>query len=42
MVLQILYYQWESIKAKFEAFGWTVVDIEEGNDIEAIKRNGKS
>ncbi|OUS02586.1 transketolase [Flavobacteriales bacterium 33_180_T64] len=25
-----------SIKAKFEAFGWTVVDIENGNDIDAI------
>lgn len=25
-----------SIRAKFEAFGWTVVDIEHGNDIEAI------
>ncbi|MBU2928358.1 transketolase [Winogradskyella psychrotolerans] len=25
-----------SIKAKFEAFGWTVLDIEKGNDIEAI------
>lgn len=25
-----------SIRAKFEAFGWTVVDIENGNDINAI------
>ncbi|HCY82429.1 MAG TPA: transketolase, partial [Xanthomarina gelatinilytica] len=25
-----------SLKAKFEAFGWTVVEINEGNDIEAI------
>ena len=25
-----------SIKNKFEAFGWTVVEIEEGNDIDAI------
>jgi len=25
-----------SVKAKFEAFGWTVVDIEKGNDIDAI------
>ncbi|MGS2727806.1 transketolase [Psychroserpens sp. BH13MA-6] len=25
-----------SLKAKFEAFGWTVVSIEKGNDIEAI------
>lgn len=25
-----------SIKGKFEAFGWTVVEIEEGNNIEAI------
>lgn len=25
-----------SIRAKFEAFGWTVIDIEKGNDIEAI------
>ncbi len=25
-----------SIKAKFEAFGWTVIDIEEGNNIEAV------
>ncbi|WP_296313274.1 transketolase [Winogradskyella sp. UBA3174] len=25
-----------SIKGKFEAFGWTVVEIEEGNDIEAV------
>ena len=25
-----------SIKAKFEAFGWTVIEIEEGNNIEAI------
>tara|TARA_B110000003_G_scaffold262613_1_gene285435 strand:+ start:17151 stop:17996 length:846 start_codon:yes stop_codon:yes gene_type:complete len=26
-----------SIKAKFEAFGWDVLDVREGNDIEAIK-----
>jgi transketolase len=25
-----------SIKAKFEAFGWTVLDVEKGNDIDAI------
>ncbi|AEG99899.1 transketolase [Lacinutrix sp. 5H-3-7-4] len=25
-----------SLKAKFEAFGWTVVDIEEGNNVDAI------
>ncbi|MCL4118504.1 UNVERIFIED_CONTAM: hypothetical protein GTU68_065049 [Idotea baltica] len=25
-----------SIKGKFEAFGWTVIEIEEGNNIEAI------
>ncbi|APY00589.1 transketolase [Lacinutrix venerupis] len=25
-----------SVKGKFEAFGWTVVEIEEGNNIEAI------
>ena len=25
-----------SLRAKFEAFGWTVLDIEKGNDIEAI------
>lgn len=25
-----------SIKAKFEAFGWEVLDIEKGNDVEAI------
>ena len=25
-----------SVRAKFEAFGWTVVDIENGNDIDAI------
>ncbi|MBV7268673.1 transketolase [Winogradskyella luteola] len=25
-----------NLKAKFEAFGWTVVEIEEGNNIEAI------
>jgi len=25
-----------SIRAKFEAFGWTVIDIENGNDIDAI------
>lgn len=27
-----------SIKGKFEAFGWTVLEIEEGNNIEAIKK----
>lgn len=26
-----------SIKAKFEAFGWDVLEVNEGNDIEAIK-----
>jgi len=26
----------ESLHAKFEAFGWTVVDIEQGNNIDAI------
>jgi transketolase len=26
-----------SIKAKFEAFGWDVFDVKEGNDIDAIK-----
>ncbi len=26
------------LKSKFEAFGWTVVEINEGNDIEAIKK----
>ena len=25
-----------SVRAKFEAFGWTVVDIEQGNDVDAI------
>ena len=25
-----------SIKAKFEAFGWTVLDVEKGNEIDAI------
>jgi len=25
-----------SIKAKFEAFGWDVIEIKEGNDIDAI------
>ena len=25
-----------SLRAKFEAFGWIVIDIEKGNDIEAI------
>nr|WP_321223361.1 transketolase [uncultured Psychroserpens sp.] len=25
-----------SLRAKFEAFGWTVVDIEQGNDIDAV------
>lgn len=27
-----------SIKAKFEAFGWDVLEVEKGNDIEAIKQ----
>ena len=27
-----------SVRAKFEAFGWTVVDIENGNDIGAISK----
>lgn len=27
-----------SIKGKFEAFGWTVVEIEEGNNVEAIQK----
>ena len=27
-----------SIKAKFEAFGWDVLDIEKGNDVEEIKK----
>ena len=26
------------LKSKFEAFGWTVVEINEGNDIEAIQK----
>ncbi len=26
-----------SIRAKFEAFGWDVLDVKEGNDVEAIK-----
>jgi len=26
-----------SLKAKFEAFGWTVLEIENGNDIDSIK-----
>ena len=26
-----------SIKAKFEAFGWDVLDVKEGNDVDAIK-----
>lgn len=30
-----------NIKAKFEAFGWTVLEIEEGNDIEAILKGMK-
>jgi len=30
-----------SIRAKFEAFGWTVLDIEKGNDIEAILKGMK-
>ena len=25
-----------SVKGKFEAFGWTVIEIEEGNNIKAI------
>ncbi len=25
------------LKAKFEAFGWTVIDVEKGNDIDSIK-----
>ncbi len=29
------------LKAKFEAFGWTVLDIEKGNDIEAILKGMK-
>ncbi len=27
-----------NVKAKFEAFGWTVIEIEEGNNIEAIHK----
>ncbi|WP_179006598.1 transketolase [Winogradskyella forsetii] len=30
-----------SLRAKFEAFGWTVLDIEKGNDIEAILKGMK-
>lgn len=30
-----------SIRAKFEAFGWTVLDIEKGNDIEAVLKGMK-
>ncbi|WP_179019205.1 transketolase [Winogradskyella forsetii] len=30
-----------SLRAKFEAFGWTVLDIEKGNDIEAILKEMK-
>jgi transketolase len=26
-----------NLKAKFEAFGWDVLEVEKGNDIEAIK-----
>ena len=26
-----------SIRAKFEAFGWDVLDVKDGNDVEAIK-----
>ncbi len=26
-----------SVRAKFEAFGWDVLDVKEGNDVEAIK-----
>lgn len=27
-----------SLRAKFEAFGWTVIDVENGNNIDAIKK----
>ncbi|MBJ7880646.1 transketolase [Gelidibacter salicanalis] len=30
-----------SIKAKFEAFGWDVLEIEKGNDVEAIQKGMK-
>ena len=30
-----------SLRAKFEAFGWTVLDIEKGNDIEAVIKGMK-
>ncbi len=30
-----------NLKAKFEAFGWTVVEIEEGNNLDAIDRGMK-
>ncbi|WP_225034582.1 transketolase [Winogradskyella sp. SM1960] len=30
-----------SLRAKFEAFGWTVLDIEKGNDIEAVLKGMK-
>jgi transketolase len=34
MVLLMKFYQWEV--SKFEAFDWDVLDIKEGNNIEAI------
>ncbi|WP_179334691.1 transketolase [Winogradskyella costae] len=30
-----------SLRAKFEAFGWTVIDIEKGNDLESIIKGMK-
>ncbi|WP_298287629.1 transketolase [uncultured Lutibacter sp.] len=30
-----------NLKAKFEAFGWIVIEVEKGNDIEAIKQGLK-
>lgn len=30
-----------SLRAKFEAFGWTVLDIEKGNDIESVLKGMK-
>ena len=33
---QIRYFHWETVRAKFEAFNWEVIDIENGNDLEAI------
>ncbi|MEP5253677.1 transketolase [Winogradskyella rapida] len=30
-----------SLKAKFEAFGWTVLEIEEGNNVEAVLKGMK-